>query len=63
MIASVDCTKHRDVCDKAEIKGFPTLKVYQNGKSGEMYKGARELQELKKFIEQQRTLLLEETTA
>jgi protein disulfide-isomerase-like protein len=26
-IASVDCTKEKAVCDKAGVKGFPTLKV------------------------------------
>ncbi|KAG7673910.1 hypothetical protein Ndes2526B_g02617 [Nannochloris sp. 'desiccata'] len=63
VIASVDCTQHRPVCDKAGIKGFPTLKVYQGGESKEQYKGARTLDDLKTFVTSQHKLLLEETTA
>jgi len=63
VIASVDCTQHRPVCDKAGIKGFPTLKVYQGGESKEQYKGARTLKDFKDFIASQSKLLLEETTA
>ena len=63
VIASVDCTQHRPVCDKAGIKGFPTLKVYQGGEAKEQYKGARTLDELKEFVTSQHKLLLEETTA
>jgi thioredoxin domain-containing protein 5 len=63
VIASVDCTENRPVCDKAEIKGFPTLKVYQGGEAKEQYKGARLLDDFKTFITAQHKLLLEETTA
>jgi hypothetical protein len=63
VIADVDCTVHRPVCDKADIKGFPTLKVYQGGAAKEQYKGARTLDDLKTFVTAQHKLLLEETTA
>lgn len=62
VIASVDCTQHRPVCDKAGIKGFPTLKTYINGEANEQYKGARTLDELKDFVTEQHRLLLEQTT-
>jgi protein disulfide-isomerase-like protein len=62
-IASVDCTQHRAVCDKVGIKGFPTLKVFQGGEEKEQYKGARTLDDMKSFVEDQHKLLKEETTA
>jgi thioredoxin domain-containing protein 5 len=53
-IASVDCTKEKAVCDKAGVKGFPTLKTFINGEEKEKYAGARGLPELKTFVESQR---------
>ena len=63
VVASVDCTQHRPICDKAGIKGFPTLKLYQGGEAREQYKGARTEEDMKDFILEQRKLLLQETTA
>lgn len=63
VIASVDCTQHQTVCQAAEIKGYPTLKVYHNGNAVETYSGARALDDLTGFVLRQRKLLLEETTA
>jgi protein disulfide-isomerase-like protein len=63
VIASVDCTVHRPVCDKAGIKGFPTLKIYQGGEAKEKYTGARTLDDFKNYVTSQHKLLLEETTA
>ena len=34
-IASVDCTKEKAVCDKAGVKGFPTLLTFQGGEKKE----------------------------
>lgn len=62
-IASVDCTQHKAVCDKADVKGFPTLKVFQGGQERTGYKGARTLDDMKAFVEEQHKLLMEETTA
>lgn len=62
-IASVDCTVHKDTCSKADIKGYPTLKVYFNGQEQEKYAGQRALTQLKEFVEAQVKKLTEETTA
>ena len=63
VIASVDCTQHRPICDGAGIKGFPTLKTYINGEAKEQYKGARALDEMKSFVTEQHKTLLELTTS
>ncbi|KAI8462949.1 MAG: protein disulfide isomerase [Monoraphidium minutum] len=61
-IAHVDCTTDRDVCTDAEIKGYPTLKVLHNGEEVKAYRGARELDALKKFIDETAGEVLQETT-
>ena len=38
-IAHVDCTVDKPVCNKAEIKGYPTLKVFYNGEEQTKYQG------------------------
>merc|ERR1711920_1038088 len=37
-IASVDCTVHKEVCQKAEVRGYPTLLLYKGGES-QKYQG------------------------
>ncbi|KAL4452718.1 hypothetical protein ABPG75_008380 [Micractinium tetrahymenae] len=62
MIASVDCTEQKDVCTKAEIRGYPTLKVYHAGQAVDSYRGARELAALKSYVEEKAKTLLDVTT-
>jgi thioredoxin domain-containing protein 5 len=50
-IATVDCTVYKSICERIGIKGFPTLKLYENGKELETYKGPRSLDALKGFVE------------
>eukprot|EP00882_Tetradesmus_deserticola_P000622 GHRQ01000679.1.p1 GENE.GHRQ01000679.1~~GHRQ01000679.1.p1 ORF type:complete len:149 (+),score=40.89 GHRQ01000679.1:98-544(+) len=61
-IANVDCTTDRDVCTTADIKGYPTLKVFYNGEEVKAYRGARELDALKDFITETANELTTETT-
>lgn len=39
-IAKVDCTENEELCQKHEIRGYPTLKVFRKGDPTD-YKGAR----------------------
>eukprot|EP00899_Mesostigma_viride_P002921 jgi/Mesvir1/1262/Mv09550-RA.1 len=62
VIAKVDCTVHKNVCSKAEIRGYPTLKVYHNGEEYKKYSGGRDLDALKKFAIETASDLTKETT-
>eukprot|EP00746_Dinoflagellata_sp_MGD_P020450 gnl/MRDRNA2_/MRDRNA2_147675_c0_seq1.p1 gnl/MRDRNA2_/MRDRNA2_147675_c0~~gnl/MRDRNA2_/MRDRNA2_147675_c0_seq1.p1 ORF type:complete len:170 (+),score=53.53 gnl/MRDRNA2_/MRDRNA2_147675_c0_seq1:37-546(+) len=51
LVADVDCTKHRDLCELHGVKGFPTLK-YGDPNNLEDYKGGRKLGDLQKFAKE-----------
>nr|CAI5826400.1 unnamed protein product [Callosobruchus analis] len=51
-IAKVDCTQEKGICDKFEVIGYPTLLWIENGKKIEKYKGERQHENLKAFVEQ-----------
>ncbi len=46
-IAKLDCTQHQSVCQEQDVRGYPTLHYFRNGRKVETYKGARTLSELK----------------
>lgn len=49
-VAAVDCTVHRKLSEKYEIKGFPTLKYFEKGKIVEEYDGKRTAEDMADFI-------------
>jgi thioredoxin domain-containing protein 5 len=49
-IAKMDCTTAAALCQEHEVKGYPTLAFFRNGKKVETYSGARNLKELKDFV-------------
>jgi len=52
LIADVDCTAEgKDLCGKHDIKGYPTIK-YGDPSNLQTYQGARELDALRKFAEE-----------
>ncbi|XP_077297082.1 thioredoxin domain-containing protein pretaporter [Arctopsyche grandis] len=53
-IASVDCTKEKDLCAEHDITGYPTLKFFKIGVSeGVKFRGIRDLPNLSSFINEQ----------
>ncbi|BDA40934.1 probable thioredoxin domain-containing protein 5 [Coccomyxa sp. Obi] len=51
VIAQVDCTKEKDVCEKAEVTGYPSLKSYYNGESHATFRGGRTLEALQNYVD------------
>jgi len=49
-IAKLDCTQAQSVCQENEVRGYPTLAYFRNGRKVEAYKGARNLKDLQDFV-------------
>merc|ERR1719331_1270313 len=49
-ISKVDCTQSKMTCEKYDVKGYPTLLYFRNGKMIEKYSGANNLKSLKEFV-------------
>eukprot|EP01092_Planopodium_desertum_P007563 TRINITY_DN310_c0_g1_i4.p2 TRINITY_DN310_c0_g1~~TRINITY_DN310_c0_g1_i4.p2 ORF type:complete len:163 (+),score=47.61 TRINITY_DN310_c0_g1_i4:2-490(+) len=48
-VGKVDCTIHNSLCSSFGVRGYPTLKVVENGKYYD-YSGARTIDAFNKFI-------------
>jgi thioredoxin-like negative regulator of GroEL len=51
VIADVDCTVEKDLCSKYGVKGYPTVKYYQED-DGTDYKGGRDFDTMDKFVKE-----------
>jgi len=49
-VAKMDCTQAQSVCQANEVRGYPTLHYFRDGKLHETYKGGRDLGSLKDFV-------------
>jgi protein disulfide-isomerase A6 len=55
VVGDADCTADaKDLCEKFGVKGYPTIKYFKDGDiwGGEDYKGGRDFDSLKKFVEE-----------
>lgn len=43
-VGKIDCTKHRRVCSRFDVKGYPTLQYVRNGQHYK-YQGGRKVEE------------------
>jgi hypothetical protein len=49
LIADVDCTVEKNLCEDQGVKGYPTIKTYEPGDAdGTSYEGERSLEALRK---------------
>lgn len=49
LLAKVDADKHSELASKYGVSGYPTIKVFKNGKESE-YDGPRESKGIVKFV-------------
>jgi protein disulfide-isomerase A6 len=49
VIADVDCTIESALCQKYEVKGYPTIKYWADGEQ-QAYSGGRDFDTLKQFV-------------
>lgn len=49
-IAEVDCTQAYEVCKQFEVKGYPTIILFKNGKKHEEYAKGRNLESFIQFL-------------
>ena len=49
-LAKVDCTKEESVCQQVGVNGYPTLKVFRDGKASD-YEGARAADKIVAYME------------
>lgn len=49
-IADVNCSDEQDVCEEVGVKGYPTIKVYQDGEVTD-YKGGRSFEDLLEYVD------------
>jgi protein disulfide-isomerase A1 len=59
-LAKVDCTEQRDLCEKYEVQGFPTLKLFRNDDSAPSeFDQARKADAIVKFMQKQKKAAFE----
>ncbi|EDO34590.1 predicted protein [Nematostella vectensis] len=49
-ISKIDCTAHGSKCSQHGVNGFPTLKLFKNGREVDRYSGMRSLEDLKNYV-------------
>lgn len=60
-VSQVDCTEHKEVCQRFEVKGYPSLLWIVDGQKIEKYSGDRSIEDLKSYVSRQLGVDLVET--
>ncbi|XP_078101074.1 protein disulfide isomerase family A, member 8 isoform X3 [Sander vitreus] len=52
-LAKVDCTAHSETCGRFGVSGYPTLKIFRNGKESAPYDGPRSAEGIYQYMKKQ----------
>ncbi|XP_061680725.1 protein disulfide isomerase family A, member 8 [Syngnathoides biaculeatus] len=52
-LAKVDCTSQVDTCGRFDVSGYPTLKIFRNGRDSGSYDGPRSAEGLSQYMAKQ----------